>query len=67
MEYHSEKLVKDIIHMRDAIGISLRTAAKDIGISNATLSRIERGKTPDIITFGLICKWLNRNTSNYLY
>ena len=36
----------------------IREAAKEIGISAATLSRIEQGKQPDISTFGKVCKWL---------
>ncbi len=36
----------------------VRAAAKEIGISPATLSRVERGYLPDLATFGKICKWL---------
>ena len=36
----------------------VRAAAKEIGISPATLSRVERGYLPDLETFGKICKWL---------
>ena len=39
--------------------IGVRTAAKEIGISPATLSRVERGYLPDLETFGKICKWLD--------
>src|SRR5436190_22657889 len=38
--------------------VGVRAAAKDIGISPATLSRVERGYLPDLETFGKICKWL---------
>lgn len=37
---------------------SLREASKLIGISPATLSRIENGKVPDLDTFSKLCKWL---------
>lgn len=37
----------------------LREVANEIGISHATLSRIENGKLPDIETFKKICEWLN--------
>lgn len=37
----------------------IRDTAKEIGISPATLSRVERGHLPDIETFGKICRWLN--------
>lgn len=36
----------------------VRASAKQIGISPATLSRVERGYLPDLETFGKICKWL---------
>lgn len=40
-------------------GAGIRSAAKEMGISSATLSRIERGKFPTIPTFIKICKWLD--------
>lgn len=36
----------------------IREVAKEIGVSTATLSRIENGKLPDIETFSKACKWL---------
>lgn len=36
----------------------IRKTAKVIGISAATLSRVERGYLPDLETFGKFCKWL---------
>ena len=36
----------------------LRKTATEIGISAATLSRIERGHLPDLTTFEKVCKWL---------
>lgn len=44
----------------------LRAAAKDIGISFTTLSRIEQGKVPDVDTFVRICKWLNTSTDTFI-
>jgi len=37
----------------------LREVAKDIGISAATLLRVENGRMPDLGTFGKVCKWLD--------
>src|SRR6266436_951724 len=45
-----------IIEKRGDKGV--REAAKEIGTSAATLSRVERGHLPDLETFGKICKWL---------
>ncbi len=39
-------------------GRGLRETAKEIGISSATLSRVERGKEPSLSIFSKICKWL---------
>jgi len=37
----------------------IREVAKEIGISHATLSRVERGFLPDLDTFSKVCRWLN--------
>lgn len=42
---------------RGSMGI--REAAREIGISSATLSRVENGKLPDLESFSKICRWLN--------
>jgi transcriptional regulator with XRE-family HTH domain len=44
----------------------VRAAAKEIGISAATLSRVERGYLPDLETFRKICRWLNLNSGEVL-
>tara|TARA_Y100000310_G_C20695027_1_gene825062 strand:- start:3934 stop:4266 length:333 start_codon:yes stop_codon:yes gene_type:complete len=36
----------------------IRETSKEIGISSATLSRVENGKPPDLNTFPKVCKWL---------
>jgi transcriptional regulator with XRE-family HTH domain len=44
----------------------IREIAGEIGISPATLSRVERGKMPDLETFGKICKWLRVDPASIL-
>jgi DNA-binding Xre family transcriptional regulator len=44
----------------------IREAAGEIGISSATLSRIENGKLPDLETFSKICKWIKINPNEVL-
>ena len=44
----------------------VREAAGEIGISSATLSRVENGKLPDLETFSKICKWLKINPNEVL-
>jgi transcriptional regulator with XRE-family HTH domain len=47
-------------------GKGIREAAKEIGVSPATLSRVENEKIPDLETFGRICEWLGDDPSTYL-
>ena len=53
---NSSLLAKRIKDKRGKIG--LREIAKEIGVSLATISRIEKGKLPDVDTFIKICQWL---------
>jgi transcriptional regulator with XRE-family HTH domain len=59
-----EKLGRLAAEKRGAHGV--RTAAKEIGISAATLSRVERGFLPDLETFRKICKWLGLDAGEVL-
>lgn len=51
-----ENLGRLVLEKRAAMGV--RAAAKEIGISHGTLSRIERGFLPDMHTYKKICDWL---------
>lgn len=53
-----------VIEKRGARGI--REVATEIGISSATLSRVENGKIPDLTTFAKICNWLKIDPSEML-
>ncbi|HZT71432.1 MAG TPA: helix-turn-helix transcriptional regulator [Terriglobia bacterium] len=44
----------------------LREAASEIGISPATLLRVESGRIPDVVTFGKLCHWLGTDPSTFL-
>ena len=41
----------------------IREVAREIGISHATLSRVERGNLPDLENYQKICQWLGINVS----
>lgn len=58
---------KDVITKRKIDNdFSMDVACEQIGISKATLSRIEKGKTPEIDTFIKVCNWLGvKNTNKY--
>jgi DNA-binding Xre family transcriptional regulator len=53
-----------LIERRGRRGI--REVAKEIGISPATLTRVEGGRLPDIGTFQKICVWLKVNPADIL-
>lgn len=44
----------------------VRAAAADVGVSPATLSRVENGHLPDLETFAKLCRWLERDPSEFL-
>ncbi len=44
----------------------IREVAKEIGISHATLSRVERGLLPDLETFRKVCAWLELDPGEVL-
>lgn len=47
-------------------GRGVRAVAKEIGISFATLSRMERGRAPRVDTLKKICAWLQIDPALYL-
>ena len=61
-----EKLGEMVVEYRDSRALGIRAAAKQIGISSATLSRIENGNVPDLATFASICKWLGTDPNLFL-
>lgn len=38
--------------------LSMREASREIGISHATMCRIETGHKPDIDSFARVCSWM---------
>lgn len=44
----------------------LRETASVIGISPATLMRVESGRIPDVETFGKLCSWLSIDPGRFL-
>ena len=55
-----------LMHRTQILELSIRDAAADLGISPATLSRIENGKNPDIFTFAKLCRWMGFSESQGL-
>lgn len=44
----------------------IRAIAREIGVSPATLSRVERGNLPDLETFAKICRWMRLDPAEVL-
>jgi transcriptional regulator with XRE-family HTH domain len=59
-----ELLAKQIQERRAGKGI--RETAAIVGVSPATLSRVENGGVPDLETFSKICKWLGVDPAIFL-
>lgn len=59
-----DNIGREVEERRGKTGI--RAAAKEIGISASTLSRIENGYLPDLETFKKICEWLDVNPGDVL-
>ncbi|WP_425063792.1 helix-turn-helix domain-containing protein [Pyruvatibacter mobilis] len=64
MPFNTGELGKMIAAKRGTLGV--RAAAKEVGISPATLSRIENGHVPDLATFAAICEWLDEDPAQFL-
>lgn len=59
-EYDGEKLSKAVRTKRLIdMKLDIRSAAIEIGISAATLSRIENKKTPDVVVLAAVCNWVS--------
>ena len=51
-----QTLGRKLVEKRGSRGI--REVAAEVGVSPATMSRVERGHLPDLDTFSKICRWL---------
>jgi transcriptional regulator with XRE-family HTH domain len=65
--YDSESLKKDLRLKRIIeLELSMDACSKSIGISKSTLSRVENGNMPDLLTFFKIIKWLGNDFKEYI-
>lgn len=44
----------------------VRAAALEADVSSSTYSRVENGHMPDLETFAKLCRWLERDPSDFL-
>lgn len=67
MTFYHDKLSRAVKHKRVMeLDIDMREAGRQIGVSASTVSRVERGGMPDMISFGLLCKWLKKDLKEFL-
>ena len=59
-----ESLSRLVAQKRGKVGI--RTTARAIGLSPATLSRVENGQLPDLVNFTKLCQWLEVDPASML-
>lgn len=61
-----KELKKDLITKRCIDNnLTMEQVANEMGISKSTISRIEKGKIPDVETFGKVVKWLGKEYADY--
>lgn len=66
MNFNSKEFRRDLITKRCIENnLTMEEAAKEIGISKATLCRLEKEKLPDVVTFGKVCGWLKTDMRKY--
>ena len=53
-----EDLGRLVLAKRNETGLGIRAAAREIGISHATLARVEKGFLPDLENYDKIRDWL---------
>lgn len=58
-----EDLGRLILAKRTEDGLGIRAAAKEVGLSHATLARVEKGFLPDLENYEKICRWLGLEPS----
>lgn len=46
--------------------VGIRATAREIGLSPATLSRVENGQLPDLANFTRLCQWLELDPASLL-
>lgn len=64
--FDRENFSKELRVKRAVLNISMGDAAGQIGVSKATLSRLENGHTPEITTYAMACTWLDVGMSFFI-
>jgi ribosome-binding protein aMBF1 (putative translation factor) len=57
--FHYKTFAQAICDKREVEKLSLRDLGATIGVSASTLSRLENGEMPDLLTYAKLCFWMN--------
>lgn len=58
-----DDLARLLAAKRGSMGV--RAAAREIGISPTTLSRVENGHVPDVETINKVCSWIGQDPRQF--
>src|SRR5208283_6100398 len=61
-----EDMGRLILEKRTKLGLGIRAAAREVGISHATLARVEKGFLPDLENYEKIRRWLGFQQENVM-
>jgi transcriptional regulator with XRE-family HTH domain len=64
MIFNNKKFAKDLKSIRQDLGVGVR-GLKGLNVSHSTISRLENGKLPDILTYAKICRWMEKPLETY--
>lgn len=63
LKFNRTRLAEMLSNHREFRGLTLRKLAKEIGISEATLHRLEKKETPDVDTLAKLSSYFNMSPS----
>jgi len=61
-----EDIGRLILEKRNKLDLGIRAAAREVGISHATLARVEKGFLPDLENYEKIRRWLGLQPENVM-
>lgn len=63
---NTEELVKDLRCLMEARDMTWRGVSGATGVNTTTLSKLQRGQTPDVTNMLCLCNWLGNRVEEYL-
>jgi transcriptional regulator with XRE-family HTH domain len=58
--FDAARFARRVLRLMEGRRLSVREAARETGVSPATMSRVTRGYSPNIETYTRLCRWLER-------